>query len=86
MFVGQDQFKCSAHFIAEEEETAEVHIYMMENSTAECEKLITKPLLDDDHDASAGKGGFRTMPFILGNIFLFFSFLFSNVEKGGFED
>ncbi|CDP16187.1 unnamed protein product [Coffea canephora] len=39
----------------------------MENSTAECEKLITKPLLDDDHDASAGKGGFKTMPFILAN-------------------
>ncbi|XP_027079775.1 protein NRT1/ PTR FAMILY 1.2-like [Coffea arabica] len=41
---------------------------MMENSAdAERESLITKPLLNDDHDGFSGKGGFRTMPFILAN-------------------
>ncbi|CDP16194.1 unnamed protein product [Coffea canephora] len=29
--------------------------------------MITKPLLNDDHDCFSAKGGFRTMPFILAN-------------------
>ncbi|XP_071918171.1 protein NRT1/ PTR FAMILY 1.2 [Coffea arabica] len=41
---------------------------MMENSAAdEQESMITKPLLNDDHDGFSGKGGFRTMPFVLAN-------------------
>ncbi|XP_027183538.1 protein NRT1/ PTR FAMILY 1.2-like isoform X2 [Coffea eugenioides] len=40
---------------------------MMENSSDdEQESMITKPLLDD-HDGFSGKGGFRTMPFVLAN-------------------
>nr|XP_027084852.1 protein NRT1/ PTR FAMILY 1.2-like [Coffea arabica] len=55
------------HIIAVEEEEAEVPTCMMENSADdEQESMITKPLLDD-HDGFSGKGGFRTMPFVLAN-------------------
>ena len=57
---------------------------MMENSADdEQESMITKPLLDD-HDGFSGKGGFRTMPFVLGNSF-FFLFSFEFVEGVGWE-
>ncbi|KAL3500563.1 hypothetical protein ACH5RR_039656 [Cinchona calisaya] len=38
----------------------------MENSADDNEKVMSKPLLEDYH-GSSGKGGFRTMPFILAN-------------------